>query len=203
MGDHAYRTVAGAVRAEIVERSSRFLALVAPVGDEAEARATIDACRSRSPGATHHCWAWRLGDGPRERSSDAGEPSGTAGEPMLRVLRGAEIEQVVAVVSRWFGGVKLGRGGLARTYAAAVATALGEARVVTLQAVAEIAVAIPYETLGAVKSALGRQVGRVVQERYGDSAVAWTLRLPRADLERMTETLKALGVAPTLADRNG
>ena len=73
------------------------------------------------PTPPHHCWAWRLGAPPRERSSDAGEPAGTAGVPMLQVLRGAGLSDVLAVVVRWFGGTKLGKGGLARAYAAAVA----------------------------------------------------------------------------------
>src|SRR5205085_1574089 len=83
-----------------------------PAADEAAAKALLSALEREMPNATHHCWAWRLGSPPRERGADAGEPAGTAGMPILQVLRGAGLSDVMAVVVRWYGGVKLGKGGL-------------------------------------------------------------------------------------------
>ena len=114
-------------RAAIEVRHSRFLAVVERTGDEAAARAVVAAARRAHPDARHHCSAFVLaGDGaqPYERSSDDGEPSGTAGTPMLDALRAAQLVDVTAVVTRWFGGVKLGTGGLARAYGRVVAEAL-------------------------------------------------------------------------------
>lgn len=99
------------------------------MASEGEARAFIDQVRSTSRDARHHCTAFILGeDLPVERSNDDGEPSGTAGTPMLEVLRGNEIRDAVAVVTRWFGGTLLGTGGLIRAYADSVSAALGHAR---------------------------------------------------------------------------
>ncbi|MFC6713803.1 IMPACT family protein [Branchiibius cervicis] len=100
-----------ALTAEIDVRRSRFLAVVCRVGDESAARAVIAGCRSAYPDARHHCSAFVLGPAPRtERSNDDGEPSGTAGAPMLQVLRSADLSDVVAVVTRYFGGTLLGTG---------------------------------------------------------------------------------------------
>lgn len=115
---------------ELEVRRSRFLTTLARVDDESAARALVADVRSRWPDARHHCTAFIVevpGAQPLERSSDDGEPSGTAGRPMVDVLRGADVAQVVAVVSRYFGGVKLGTGGLVRAYSDAVSGALERA----------------------------------------------------------------------------
>lgn len=113
--------------AEVTVKRSRFLATVARVDDEESARAVVSRARAGHPTARHHCSAFIVeepGAQPIERSSDDGEPSGTAGAPILEVLRSADLTQVVAVVTRYFGGVLLGTGGLARAYAEAVEAAL-------------------------------------------------------------------------------
>ena len=112
--DDFFHSPVGTAEAELREKGSRFLAVVSPVESESDAREELRQLERRYPDATHHCWAWRLGWPSRERSSDAGEPHGTAGEPILRVLRGAGLSNTLAVVVRWFGGVKLGKGGLVR-----------------------------------------------------------------------------------------
>ena len=120
-----YVTLSGPATAEIEVRRSRFLCDLAPAGSEEEAREFIDTVRSASREARHHCTAFVLGpDGATLRSNDDGEPSGTAGAPMLDVLRGRGLTDVVAVVTRWFGGTLLGTGGLIRAYGDAVAAAL-------------------------------------------------------------------------------
>ncbi len=123
----SYLTVARDGSAEIEVSRSRFLCTVARVGDEMGARGLIDQVRRQHWNAGHHCFAYILGpDRAVEQSSDAGEPSGTAGAPMLAVLRGQELSDTVVVVSRWFGGTMLGTGGLARAYAGATRAGLAE-----------------------------------------------------------------------------
>ncbi|WP_418276874.1 IMPACT family protein [Isoptericola jiangsuensis] len=122
------RALAATVDHEIVVKRSRFLASVVPARSSAEAEAVVAARRREHWGARHHCVAVVLGPhGEARRSSDDGEPSGTAGTPMLDVLRHRDVTDVVAVVTRYFGGVLLGTGGLVRAYAGAVAGALDEA----------------------------------------------------------------------------
>ena len=113
----SYLTIAGRSSAEIEVRRSRFVCDVERVETEEAAREFIEAVRSGSREARHHCTAFILGpDGAIQRSNDDGEPSGTAGAPMLEVLRGRGVSDVVAVVTRWFGGVLLGTGGLLFEY---------------------------------------------------------------------------------------
>jgi uncharacterized YigZ family protein len=122
----SYLTIARDAQAEIEVKRSRFLCTLSRVDDEAAARALVERLRKEHWDARHHCTAFVLGPPPAsvERSSDDGEPAGTAGAPMLEVLRGRELSDVAAVVTRWFGGTLLGTGGLARAYAEAVRAAL-------------------------------------------------------------------------------
>ena len=123
----SYLTVARAGDVEIEVKRSRFLCHVERVTSEDEARAVVERFRKQHWDARHHCSAFVLGpDGAVQRSNDDGEPSGTAGAPMLEVLRGREVSDVVAVVTRWFGGVLLGAGGLVRAYGDAVRVTLDE-----------------------------------------------------------------------------
>lgn len=125
-----YLTVARPASVEVEVKRSRFLCDVRRVDTEEDARAVVEAARKQHWDARHHCSAFLLGpDGAVARSSDDGEPSGTAGAPMLEVLRGREVSDVVAVVTRWFGGVLLGAGGLVRAYGDAVRAGLDEAGV--------------------------------------------------------------------------
>ncbi len=155
-GGEGYRAPVREARAEIRDRGSRFLAIVAPAASEEEAKAALEALEAEMPDATHHCWAFRVGPPHRtdrlvERSSDAGEPSGTAGPPILQVLRGAELSDAVAVVVRWYGGTKLGKGGLARAYAGATREAV-EGLPTTLRVpTVALAIELPYDRLGATK----------------------------------------------------
>lgn len=108
-------------------KGSRFVVTVAPVHDEAAARALVRALEPELCGATHHCWALRLAKPALERAVDAGEPSGSAGRPILAALVGRDVVDACVVVSRWFGGTKLGVGGLVRAYGGAAAAALDRA----------------------------------------------------------------------------
>ena len=129
-GPSAYLVPARTADVEVEARRSRFRCRLERVADEAMAREVVEAARKRHWDAGHHCSAFVLGpDAGTARSSDDGEPAGSAGAPMLETLRGREVSDVVAVVSRWFGGTLLGVGGLVRAYSEAVALALDEAGV--------------------------------------------------------------------------
>lgn len=166
----SYSSPAGEARGEIREKGSRFLAILGPAAGEAEARARLAALEKELPDATHHCWAWRLGDPPRERSADAGEPAGTAGMPILQVLRGAGLSDVLAVVVRWYGGTKLGKGGLARAYAAAAREALLHLPVALRVPTVRLALRLPYEKVGAVKRLVHPPEVELELEEYGEDA---------------------------------
>lgn len=188
-------------QAELRERGSRFLALVAPAADEGAARDRLDVVARQLADATHHCWAWRLGDPPRERSSDAGEPTGTAGMPILQTLRGAGLSDVVAVVVRWFGGTKLGKGGLARAYAAATRAALDGLATVRRVPTARLALEVPYERVGGVKRLVHPPEVELVSEEYGERArlVLSVYRELRAELEAALADLGVFASEPPLA----
>lgn len=177
-------------------KGSRFLAVVAPVGDEAAARAVIDRLNAEHRDATHVCFAWRLGWPPAERVADAGEPHGTAGPPMLRVLQGEGLSDVVAVVVRRFGGVKLGKGGLARAYAEAVRLALTELPRRERVPTEELSLELPYDRLGAVQSLLDPPRVELAEADYAER-IRLTLRVQRTALAAVLETLADAGVAWT------
>ncbi|MGO2746361.1 IMPACT family protein [Microbacterium sp.] len=142
-------TIARAVDHELVIKKSRFIAHVAPVSSPDEADAVIAAVKKQAWGARHNCAAQVTGAlGDRARSSDDGEPSGTAGVPMLEVLRRRELTDVVAVVTRYFGGIKLGAGGLVRAYSSAVSEALDLAQLVDRRVLAEVTMAVDHADAG-------------------------------------------------------
>ncbi len=150
-----YLTLASAATAELEVKRSRFVCDVAPVSSEEAARAFVQQVRAASRDARHHCTAFVLGaDGATERSNDDGEPSGTAGAPMLDVLRGRDLTDVVAVVTRWFGGTLLGTGGLIRAYGDAVSTALDGATVLAHELRAGLVVTVGTADRPRVENAL-------------------------------------------------
>lgn len=149
--------------AELVEKRSRFLALAAPAHDVAEAEAVIRAARTAHPSARHHASAMIIGAGradataaPILRSNDDGEPGGTAGMPMQMVLEGAGLDDVVAVVTRYFGGTKLGTGGLARAYGGALSRALEGARLLRRTEMAVVELEVPHAQAGLAENAVRR-----------------------------------------------
>lgn len=155
-------------------RHSRFLAQAAPVESPEEALAFI--ARVSDPDATHNCWAWRIGQDCR--SSDDGEPAGTAGRPILAAIDGQGYDRVVVVVTRWFGGIKLGAGGLVRAYGGAAAECLRLAPRRPLVAMAELELACPFEELGTVHAALAAHAAEKTGESFDAEGARLRLRLP-------------------------
>ncbi|MEO0559680.1 MAG: YigZ family protein [Bacteroidota bacterium] len=129
-----YRTLAASRQAEPPKsKGSRFIGEAFPVASEADALTMMETVRAREHAATHVCWAYRLGaDGSRIRSADDGEPSGTAGLPILREIEGRDLTDCLVTVTRYYGGTKLGAGGLARAYGEAAATVLDASPVRTV-----------------------------------------------------------------------
>lgn len=174
-------TIAAPVDHELVIKKSRFLTHLAPVSSPDEADAVIAEARRRAWDARHHCSAQVTGlRGDRARSSDDGEPSGTAGMPMLEVLRRRELTDVVAVVTRYFGGVKLGAGGLVRAYSSAVSEALDHAALVDRMLLTEVTLAVPHAEAGRFDNLLrewtsrhGAVLGETVYAAVAEFAV-WT-----------------------------
>lgn len=188
-----YLAPAAPAQGELREKGSRFLALLEPAADEPAARARLAAIAARHPDATHCCWAWRLGWPPRERANDAGEPGGTAGPPILRALQGAGVADALLVVVRWFGGTKLGKGGLVRAYGAAARAALAEAALVPRLLRREVELELPYPHLGAVQRLIHPPEVELLSESYG-VAVRWRLAVAPARLPALREVAAALGL---------
>lgn len=169
------RTLAGPVCAELEIRTSRFLGSALPVADRAAAQEEIARIRAGHPGATHVCWA--LLAGGQSGMSDDGEPSGTAGRPILEVLRHHDLDGVLGVVVRYFGGVKLGAGGLVRAYTDAIATALADAETIARVAEAVLFVEAGYADAERVRHWVESAGYTPPETSYGET-VSLTVRLP-------------------------
>lgn len=193
MSPGSYPAPAGESRGELREKGSRFLAWIGPAADEETAKAALDRLSRQYSDASHHCWAWRLGSPPRERSSDAGEPSGTAGVPILQVVRGAGLSDVLAVVVRWFGGTKLGKGGLARAYAGAAREALAGLPVAQRVPTVRVSLRIPYEKVGAVKRLIHPPEVELESEIYTEAAQL-VLAVHEERRDALREALADLGI---------
>ena len=150
-----YRTVTGPAQIELEEKKSRFIAACRPLTDESEANAFVNGIRQQYPDATHHVYAWILGgDNILQRFSDDGEPQGTAGLPVLDVLRKQNIDQAGIVVTRYFGGTLLGTGGLVHAYGHSAAMALEAAGPVTMQLSRTFQVIVHYPVLDRLRHQL-------------------------------------------------
>jgi len=167
---------------------SRFVAHAAPAASEQAALAIVEERRAADPDATHHCWAYVLADG-RARSSDDGEPRDTAGAPILRHLQGADLADVVVVVTRWYGGTNLGRGGLVRAYGDATAAVLETAEITERPAMVTRTLEHPYELTAAVDGVLAAHDATEVGADYGAEVVR-TVAIRRADAETFASHLQ-------------
>jgi len=170
-------TLAAPTHSELIIKKSRFIGCVQPMADRASAQAAVDALWKQHPGAAHICWA--LLAGGQSAAVDDGEPGGTAGRPMLDVLRHQDLEGVLATVVRYFGGVKLGAGGLVRAYTDTIAQALLTAPKVTLQRMAMLQCQVPYALEGFVRREVEAAGAELVAVQHG-TLVQLQIRLPEA-----------------------
>lgn len=188
----SYLTVARDAEAEIEVKHSRFLCTLQRVRSEEEARALVTQLRKEHWDARHHCSAFVIGaDSALQRSSDDGEPSGTAGAPMLEVLRGAGVSDVVAVVTRWFGGTLLGAGGLVRAYGDAVRAALDVSGTRRRDLLRELALVVDHADAGRVEGDL-RARGVTVLDTTYDERVRMLLGVEPAGVAALEEAVAAL-----------
>lgn len=173
-------SIARAVDSELLIKKSRFIGRVEPVADRATALRIVADLRAQHPDAAHVCWA--LLAGGHSAAVDDGEPSGTAGRPMLDVLRHQDLDGVLATVVRYFGGVKLGAGGLVRAYTDCVAQALKEADKVAIIRQRHMQCAVPYALEGWLRREIDAAGGSLLHVQHGDLvAFDWTMADTEAD----------------------
>ncbi|MGY6517332.1 MAG: IMPACT family protein [Lysobacteraceae bacterium] len=179
-------TLTGPADFELEVRRSRHLARAAPADSEDQAQAFIEAVSEAS--ANHNCWAWRIGQA--YRSSDDGEPAGTAGRPILAAIEGQGLDRVVVVVTRWFGGIKLGAGGLARAYGGAAAECLRTAGRRVLVVLRRVEVEAGFALSGPVHALLEAHGARKLGESFDSRGVRLSLELPEAQLDPFARALR-------------
>uniref|UniRef100_A0A9E7ZTH9 IMPACT family protein n=1 Tax=Bosea sp. NBC_00436 TaxID=2969620 RepID=A0A9E7ZTH9_9HYPH len=170
-------------------KKSRFSAMAAPVADEAAAKEFIAA--QSDPEANHNCWAWRFGQS--YRFNDDGEPSGTAGKPILAAIDGQALDGVAVVVTRWFGGILLGSGGLIRAYGGTAALCLREAVKVELVEMATASIACPFSDLTRVQARLAALTGVQIREQaFTDTGAVLTISAPKTEVDGVTRLVTDL-----------
>jgi YigZ family protein len=184
-----YKAVYEGGEGELIEKKSRFIATVIPAESEEEALAFIEAMKKKYWNATHNCSAYVIGEkGQLKRCSDDGEPSGTAGRPMLEVLEGEGIRNVAVVVTRYFGGTLLGTGGLVRAYSASVKAGLASSVIITKISGVKLKIETDYTGLGKIQYLLGEMGIRTLDSQYTDH-VELDVLVPETMLERVKAEL--------------
>lgn len=198
-----YKIVYGSGIGEYEEKKSRFIANVAPVSTEEEATAFIDSMRKKYYDARHNCPAFVIGRNCElTRCSDDGEPSGTAGKPILEVLLGAGVTNVAVVVTRYFGGTLLGTGGLVRAYTQATQAGLADADIATMRYGTQLTIGIDYGDVGKIQYLLGNEQVEILDSRYAGN-VEFDIRFPRERLQELTKKLTEITSARARLDVTG
>ena len=188
-------------QAEYIEKKSRFIGQVFPVTSEQEAKELIESVRKRHYDARHNCWCYILKDG-QKRYSDDGEPQGTAGQPMLNVFEREGVVDVLCVVTRYFGGILLGAGGLCRAYTKAAKDALDTAGIASMQPWLREQFDISYTLFERVKLLLAQLDGVLEDAQYG-AGITVTCRIPEtkdAQLRTALRELSSGSVVPNLLE---
>lgn len=184
-----YKTVYEGGEGELVEKKSRFIATVRPVKTEEEANQFVEEMRKKYWDARHNCWAFILGERQEfKRCSDDGEPSQTAGKPMMDVLTGAGLTDVAVVATRYFGGTLLGTGGLVRAYSGAVQEGLKNSTVITKYLGVKLSVTTDYNGVGKLQYLFGQREIPILSADYTDK-VAFTVLV---ESSRIQEIKKAI-----------
>lgn len=197
-----YRTIAAPAQEEFVEKRSRFIGQIAPVEGEEEALAFINAVRERHREATHNVYAYILRENQMTRFSDDGEPQGTAGKPVLEVVQREGLVDVAVVVTRYFGGVLLGAGGLVRAYAQGAKAAVDAAQVLNMQPAAVLELDMGYDFYGKATYLLPQHEVQVLDSVFAEG-VRLRLLCKAARLSALTQDLTELSsgtVAPLVVE---
>jgi uncharacterized YigZ family protein len=184
-----YTVLAASVESTTEEKNSDFLTFLHPVTSREEAMAHIDHYRQKYADANHVCWAYVIGNTRQPQTqafSDDGEPSGTAGKPMLHVITERDVGNALAVVVRYFGGVKLGAGGLVRAYSAAVSNAVNGARLLQVTPSVRIQVSVDFPREAKVRHLLNQYEGQLLNVDYA-ATVTLDISLPAAQATLFTQ----------------
>ncbi|MCM1110187.1 MAG: YigZ family protein [Clostridium sp.] len=180
MADHIpencdFLTIATPGEATVREKMSRFIAFALHASDASDARATVARYANEYHDARHVCWAWMIGADRKEYlSSDNGEPSGTAGKPILGQINSAGLTDVVVIVVRYFGGIKLGTSGLIAAYREAARQAIAAAEIVSDCVRVELTVTFPYESMNHIMKVVKQSTARIVSQQF-DNICSLTL----------------------------
>ena len=196
-----YLVPRGVGQAEYIEKKSRFLGGVYPVTSEQEAKEILERVRKQHYDARHNCWCYILKSG-QKRYSDDGEPQGTAGQPMLNVFERERVVDVLCVVTRYFGGILLGAGGLCRAYTKAAKDALDAAGISRMQPWLRQQITVPYALFERAKLLIAAQEGAVEDAQYG-ADILITYRIPEGADERLRTALREASsgsVVPSLLE---
>lgn len=193
MDRDSYRTIEAPAEAASRERSSKFLAYAYPVQQEEQIRAILDELHKKYYNATHHCYAWRLGpDGADFRANDDGEPSGSAGKPILGQLLSNELTDCLVVVVRYFGGTKLGIPGLIAAYKEAAAEAIAAARIVDRTVDRTVRIDFPYVAMNDIMRVVKEEQPKVLTQEFDNlCTMVFSIRESAADM--LTEKLRKAG----------
>ncbi|WP_438381414.1 YigZ family protein [Asaia sp. BMEF1] len=182
------RTLVVETQLDTVVKKSLFRVHAAPIASEEEARAFFE--RVSAVDATHNCWAWRLGG--RYRSFDDGEPGGTAGRPILQAIDSQEFDRVAVIVVRWFGGIKLGAGGLVRAYGGAAASCLRQGETVEIVPMQRIGFHASFGLLPIIQARLGDWSATQESCAFDETGADLEISLPLCEAERVKNTLQDL-----------
>ena len=184
-----YKTVYRGGRAEVIEKKSRFIAEVYSIKTEEEAIQCIEHTKKQYWDARHHCWAYVIGENQvQERFSDDGEPGGTAGKPILEVLRGEMLHNVMIIVTRYFGGTLLGTGGLVRAYTQAAKAGIAESTVINRREGYRLKIGTDYTGLGKIQYLLAQRGIPIVDTQYTEN-VELRVLVSREEEPRLLEEL--------------
>jgi uncharacterized YigZ family protein len=195
MRDH-FRTLAEPAEFRHKIERSEFLGIALPIAGDDEFFAELERVQKRYFDATHHCWAFRLFADARSRSSDAGEPSGTAGQPILAAIEGATLHDTGVIVVRWYGGIKLGTGGLSRAYRDTAAETLRNAKLLDRYVYQRVRVIVPFDALGNIYRLVNPPDVVLAHERYGEvNEFFFDVRL--SEVEAFTRRLTEMRLAFT------
>ncbi|MEM6999021.1 MAG: YigZ family protein [Pseudomonadota bacterium] len=186
-----YQSIAGPSEGFLRDRGSKFLAYAFPVDTEKDIHEGLDKVRQLHPKARHHCYAYRLGtDGNNFRANDDGEPSGTAGKPILGRIDSFELTNVLVVVVRYFGGTLLGASGLIRAYKQSTADALEQAKIIERTVEDIYSLAFDYSQMSTVMNAISRFELEMVEKRFGDTAEV-DVAIRKSDVNSILRQIKA------------
>ncbi len=193
VADDSYLTLATPAEAALRERSSKFLAFAWPVRSEEEIRIHLETLRKRYYDATHHCYAWRLGpDGASWRANDDGEPSGTAGKPILGQLLSRSVTDCLIVIVRYFGGTKLGVPGLITAYKEATAEVLDAAEIIERTVDRIVQVDFPYVAMNEIMRVVKEERPEILRQAF-DNLCTMEFAIRESRAEQLTEKLKKAG----------